>query len=307
MHAGHVAVDAARCSGCGQCVRVCPDRTLELHEHADGGKRTRVRQERCLGCGHCQAICPEGAVTVRHDDPEATAWATFTSDDAWLPPGAFPVGDLVRLMRSRRSCRNYRPEPVPLAALEDLVRIAVTAPSGTNSQRWSFTLLPERARVVALAEGIRGFFQDLNRKAEKAWLRTLLRALGKSDLEDYWREYYHSVQGALEDWDERGEDRLFHGAPAAVLVGMLPGASCPMEDAMLATQNLLLGAHAMGLGTCLVGYAVAAMQHTPSIKDVVGIPRKEPVHAVIAVGWPAWPEDKYQRTTGRRMPMLRKG
>ncbi|MEZ4578721.1 MAG: nitroreductase family protein [Desulfobacterales bacterium] len=39
----------------------------------------------------------------------------------------------------RRSCRNYKETPVPASVLEDLVRIGITAPSGTNSQMWTFT------------------------------------------------------------------------------------------------------------------------------------------------------------------------
>ena len=39
-------------------------------------------------------------------------------------------------------------------------------------------------------------------------------------------------------------------------VATAPGASSPKEDALLASQNILLAAHAMGLGTCLIGFAV---------------------------------------------------
>ncbi len=242
---------------------------------------------------------------VTFADEWATAWANFQSDESWLPPGEYATGELVRLMRSRRSCRNFMDKAVPLDLLEDLVRIGVTAPSGTNCQLWTFTLLPTRERVMTLSDKIKDFFRDLNKKAEMSWLRNALALVGQPDLKNYYYEYYASVRGAIEAWEERGEDRLFYSAPAAILVGMRPGASCPAEDAMLATQNLLLGAHALGLGTCLIGYAVEAMRHTPRIKDAVNIPRKEPVYAVIALGWPAWPEEAYQRVTSRRKPLVR--
>ncbi len=54
---------------------------------------------------------------------------------------------------------------------------------------------------------------------------------------------------------EKGKDLLFHGAPAAIIVASKEEASCPSEDSLLATQNILLGAHSLGLGTCLVGFA----------------------------------------------------
>ncbi len=106
----------------------------------------------------------------------------------------------------------------------------------------------------------------------------------------------------LADWEARGRDRLFHGATAAILVGSRPGASCPAEDALLATQNILLGAHALGLGSCLIGFAVSAMQKDGRIQESLNIPREEPVHAVIALGHPAV---TYQRMAGRRKAAVR--
>ena len=95
---------------------------------------------------------------------------------------------------------------------------------------------------------------------------------------------------------------MFHGAPAVILVGSTLGASSPAEDALLATQNILLGAHALGLGSCLVGFAATAMQRDPAIKDIIGIAREEKIYSVIALGYP---NEKYQRLTGRRTPEVR--
>lgn len=70
-----------------------------------------------------------------------------------------------------------------------------------------------------------------------------------------------------------------------------------ITDALLATQNILLAAHSMGLGSCLIGYAVAAMKRDPSIQRSIGIPAEEEIHAVIALGYP---DEVYQRVAGRK-------
>ncbi|WP_246298976.1 nitroreductase family protein [Desulfolutivibrio sulfodismutans] len=292
-----VVVDAALCVGCGLCVRSCPTKTLAL----EGGKAV-VTDQACLTCGHCQAVCPEGAVVVAGLDPFADDFATFETSPDWLAPGKADPGQLIRLMRSRRSVRSYLQRPVPKEALLDLVRAGISAPSGHNSQKWAFTLLPDRPAVTFLGAALARFFRKLNKMAANPLIRAAMRLVGRPELGEYHREHYASVQTALALWDSDGTDRLFHGAPAAIVVTSRPGASCPAEDALLASQNMLLAAHAMGLGTCLIGYAVAAMQHDKKIQESLGIDRGETVYAVVALGYST---ERYQRVAGRLRPPVR--
>lgn len=289
-------VDSTRCDGCGLCTRVCPDAVFVL-----SGRKACVAGSRCLGCGHCVAVCPQDAVTLNSIRVDLN-FKTFQSSLAVILPGDFDTGELVRLMRSRRSCRNYKEIPVPQDMLEDLVKIGTTAPSGTNSQRWTFTVLPERQAVVKLGDAVAGYFKRLNRLAGNSALRNLLKFLGRGSLDNYYRRYFQTIKNGIADWEKNGRDRLFHGAPAAIIVGSSPGASCPAEDALLATQNILLAAHSMGLGSCLIGFAVAAMRKEKTIKAMMGIPDDETAYAVIALGFP---DETYRQVSGRRPIPLR--
>jgi iodotyrosine deiodinase len=61
------------------------------------------------------------------------------------------------LMTARRTVRDFSPEPVPLAVIEDAVRTAGSAPSGANQQPWTFVLVSDadtkqRLREAAEAE-----------------------------------------------------------------------------------------------------------------------------------------------------------
>lgn len=292
-------IDSEACIGCGACVRICPSGTLSMVDDI-----ARVTGDRSLNCGQCAAVCPVDAVRVESLEREAVRFQSFASGSEWLPFGRPDPGELVRLMRSRRSCRAYTEEPVDRAALEDLVRAGITAPSGTNSQAWIFTILPDRAKVLQLGEAVAGFFRRLNRMAARPWVRHPLRWIGRPELADYYREHFGSVSEALENWERDGRDRLFHGATAAILVGSRPGASCPAEDALLAAGQMLLAAHAMGLGTVLIGFVVAAMAKDGRVKAAVNIPPEEKVHAVVALGHP---DIHYHRFAGRREPLIRWG
>jgi nitroreductase/NAD-dependent dihydropyrimidine dehydrogenase PreA subunit len=292
MEENRIEIDRDICDGCGLCVTICPTGTISLIE----GKAA-VSGGESIFCGHCAAVCPREAIRVTAIDEEMSRYKTFTTEEKWLPPGKYDTSVLVQLMASRRSCRCFTDQPVDRAVLEDLIKIGITAPSGTNSQSWTFTILPTRKAVTSFAEHIASFFARLNITAERTMLRLFLRLIGKGELDAYYRGYYRKVKEALEEWHGKGKDRLFHGSSAAILIGSKPGASCPAEDALLATQNILLAAHSIGLGSCLIGYAVAAMKKDPSIQQAIGIPSEEEIHTVIALGYP---DEVYQRVAGRK-------
>ena len=290
-------IDTDRCIGCGMCIPVCPKETLAIQD----GKAV-VRGSESLNCDHCAAACPEDAIRVAAVDPGLSQFQTFPADTRWLPHGRFDAASLVNLMGSRRSCRNFSDRHVDRPLLEDLVKAGIAAPSGSNCQPWTFTILPDRRTVNRLGRRVGDFFRKTNRMAEKRWLRTLLKLLGKPELDAYFHLHYPTVEMGLSAWDRGERDLLFHGATAVIVVAADNGASCPSEDALLATGNMLLVAHAMGLGTCLVGFVIEAMRRDRSIVRMLGIPDHETPYAVIAIGWP---DETYYRVAGRKPVVIR--
>jgi len=290
-------LDAGRCTGCGLCLDVCPSDVLGLENGS-----VILSREGCFGCDHCAAVCPAEAITIDSVSTGNLALATVETGGRWLPFGEFDTALLVRLLYSRRSCRCFTEDPVGKPVLEDLARIGTMAPSGTNSQRWSFTIVPDRQALLGFGQLLASFYERLNRLAANPAIRLLSRLFMQDKLGHYYRRYHTQVQEALRQWDETGRDRLFHGATAAILIGTEPGASCPREDALLAAQNIALAAHAMGIGTCLIGFAVEAMRRDRSIQRSLGIPETEDIHAVITMGKPAV---TYLRPAGRKPARIR--
>ncbi len=68
-----------------------------------------------------------------------------------------------------------------------------------------------------------------------------------------------------------------------------------------AQEVALLAAHTMGLGSCLIGYAVAAMGAYRSIQKKLVIPESETIHAAVAMGYP---DETFQRITSRKKPKI---
>lgn len=288
----NTVIDVERCIGCGLCVKVCPSETLSM---VDG--KARVTGATSLNCGHCMAVCPVKAVKVT--SLQELTLESCDLDRTWVKHGERDTARLVALMASRRSCRNFRDQPVDKALLEDLVRIGTTAPSGSNAQAWTFTILPERVQVEVLGRQVVNFLRRINRLSAIAPLRAGLALLGQGGLQRYYERYHAQMAERIHAWETTGRDILFHGAPALILAGATDEASCPAEDALLATQNILLAAHSMGLGSCLIGFAVEAIRRDRRIARNIGLDPHERIYAVIALGWP----DERYATIAPRKPI----
>ena len=130
MSAGPVTVDAARCVGCGKCVKDCVASALILA----GGKA--LPRAGCIGCGHCFAVCPVGAVDLPGFDKTGCGPVT--------PMTALDSEVLLQALKSRRSVRQFRPTPVEREKLEMILEAGRYAPTGANAQNVAFTVLGER-------------------------------------------------------------------------------------------------------------------------------------------------------------------
>ncbi len=60
-----VIIDESKCSGCGDCVDVCPAEPC-VFEIAEEKSRV-VNEQECIDCGSCEDACPEEAIRLEDD------------------------------------------------------------------------------------------------------------------------------------------------------------------------------------------------------------------------------------------------
>lgn len=162
--------------------------------------------------------------------------------------------ELMEALRTRRAVREFTPENVDEAVIGALIGAAVLAPSSVNLQPWGFAVVRGAERMQALAaEAKRHAAAHLPSGSPMA---------------------AHAADPAFE---------IFHGAPALVVISAIDDERQSSEDCCLAGENLLLAAHATGLGSCWIGLARPWLNEA-SVKAELGIPAEWHPVAPIVLG-----------------------
>jgi nitroreductase len=84
----------------------------------------------------------------------------------------------------------------------------------------------------------------------------------------------------------RPDFNIFHGASTLIIICAKPSGPFAAADCWLAAENLMLAASGSGLGTCVIGSAVAAL-NIHKVKADLGIPDEYSAIAPIVVGLPS--------------------
>lgn len=250
-----VIIDRDACTGCGVCSEVCPARIIEP---AGGTALPSVPAEKegqCLSCGQCEAFCPTGAIV--QGDRVGTIPAS--------PAGALSTDQLGLYMKSRRSVRQYRPDPVPRKTIEALLEIARYAPSGGNVQPVEWLVLHDPGEVRRLA----GLVVD--------WARGLVGS-------DHPLSAYAPF--LVTAWDS-GVDLICRRAPHLLIPHVPEGNPAALTDAIIALAHVDIAAPAFDLGTCWAGFVAMSLEYAP-LREFYGLPEgRVPTHAMM-LGYPRY-------------------
>lgn len=198
--------------------------------------------------------------------------------------------DIIDAIRSRKSIRGYKPDPVPKKILKEILDIAMRSPSTLNTQPWEITVV--RGEVL---DNIRwGNIEMLDSGAIPASETTYKPFEGKYRR----RQVELAIQifnimgiaredkGKRAEWTQRGY--RFFDAPAAFILSIdksLDESAMNLLDMGAITQTICLAALNYGLGTCIndqgISFPEVVRKYTP-------IPGSKRIIICIAIGYPDW-------------------
>jgi nitroreductase len=176
---------------------------------------------------------------------------------------------------ARRSVRTYAPDGLDRNTVQTLLEAAVHAPTAMHEEPWAFVVVQDHALLQRLSDLAKPIFVEEVR--------------------------HRNSQGTIHSFDHftRPDFNIFHGADTLIVICAKPSSQFVTADCWLAAENLMLTACAIGLGSCVIGSAVATL-NIHKVKTELGIPDEYSTIAPIIVGVPVG----HTPATTRKEPMI---
>jgi len=197
--------------------------------------------------------------------------------------------DFETLVKTRRSVRGFKKQPVPRSVIEEVIEVAKRAPSSMNTQPWHVHVLTgepleqvRKRNMEEMAAGAKpkrdilthGAYEGIHRFRQVEIAKKLFAAMGIARDDKVMRQ----------DWVMRGF-RQFDAPVSLVLTfdrALDPGATCHFDTGALC-YGIVLAAWDRGLGTVVNGQGIT---RSDIVREIANIPEDEVIMTCIAMGYP---------------------
>jgi len=256
-----IVVDKDRCSGCGECVRICHESCITLIDDT-----ATISYELCSTCTQCIAICPE----------QALSWDNVPSvpyDRAQLPSSE----QLAELFKERRSIRLFKKDKIDRTLLEEIVGYGICSPTNNYALR---AVVVDDEEIIDELEGmiLRAVSRIYNTVFKPRIVFNFIRMMTPSlDPKD---------KAKIEEALERGRTLLSNPAAVVFIVGDRRVALSD-ASAQYALYNMMLYAQAKGIGTCLRGSGQIFLDRAKAARARLGLQKYEHILGTLLIGYPA--------------------
>lgn len=167
---------------------------------------------------------------------------------------------VIENIMARRSIRKYKAEPVSRETMDTILMCGINAPNGMNRQSWE-------VRVV--------------------------------DKPEVMAEIKEQMKAANPDVKPEMIEGCFRGAPTMVFVANDPAYDFSAIDCGLLSENIMLSAWSLGVGSVCLGSPVRFLMNSPQAMDRLGFSEGYTPIICIGLGYPDESPEAKPRDAGK--------
>ena len=167
---------------------------------------------------------------------------------------------------TRRSTRNYRPDPVEEEKLNTILSAARQAPSGGNNQTNHFLVIRNPEVIQNLIQMVEAAFSKM----------------------EIAENTYASLKYAITA-SKKGGYVFCYNAPVLIAVANQRDYGNNMADCACAIENMMIAANALDLGSCWINQ-LRWLNEEPALVEYLqslGMKENERIYGVVSIGYPA--------------------
>lgn len=153
------------------------------------------------------------------------------------------MNPVIENIMSRRSIRKYKPEPVKRETMDVILNCGINAPNGMNRQSWEVKVL-DKPEVIS--------------------------------------KFKAALVSSNPDTKPENVEGCFRGAPTLVFVAADQGYDFSTIDCGLLSQNIMLSAWSLGVGSVCLGSPIRFLMESPEALAILGF--SEGYKPVICIG-----------------------
>jgi len=195
------------------------------------------------------------------------------------------IESLERLIRGRRSIRQWKKGEVPDELLKKAVELATWAPNGGNYQGWRFIIVKRKETIERMADAVQSVANRIASWPEAiSWQEDVKRYQKNAS---FFRDAPACI-GVFASEYQSPMDRVLvaresSDREAREILGFRRSAPTTIQSAAAAITTMLLVFHGLGLGAV---WLVSPIQAKKEIEAILKIPSNMKLICLVAVGYP---------------------